>query len=109
MIFYSYTLVFFCFKRLRFKRKKKKSNMTTQITDELDPSSVAVDLYDENEDSDDGLDGHASEETYDDIYLDTANSSSHNLNKDNNTSNRVEDFRIIHSSGDFKLRRTLTN
>ncbi|PON20642.1 hypothetical protein TGAM01_v210516 [Trichoderma gamsii] len=66
--------------------------------DKIDPSSVAADLYNENEDSDDGLYGHASEETYDDIYLDTANNSTYNLNEDNNTSNRVEDFKIIHSS-----------
>lgn len=81
--------------------------MTTQTPAELDPSSVAADLYRENEDSDDGLDGYASEETYDEIYLDTANNSAHNSNEDNNTSNRVEDFRIVHSSGDFKMRRTL--
>lgn len=81
--------------------------MITQIPDELDPSSMAADLYCENEDSDDGLDGYASEETYDEIFLDTANNSAYNPNEDNNTSNRVEDFRIIHSSGDFKIRRTL--
>lgn len=83
--------------------------MTTRITDGIGTSSVAVGFYDEIEGSDDGLDGQASEETYDDVYLDTANSSSYNLNEYNNASNRVEDFRISYSSGDFKLRRTWTN
>ncbi|KAL7916943.1 hypothetical protein ACQKWADRAFT_317722, partial [Trichoderma austrokoningii] len=78
--------------------------MTTQIPAELDPSSMAADLYRENEDSDDGLDGYASEETYDETYLDTAHNSACSPNEDNNTSNRVEDFRIIHSSGDFRMR-----
>lgn len=68
---------------------------------------MAADLYCENKDSDDGLNGYASEETYNEIFLNTANNLAYNLNEDNNMFNWVEDFRIIHSSGDFKIRRML--
>lgn len=83
--------------------------MASQIVDELGPLFTAADSEDEYSDNDDGLGGRASEETYDDVYLDTAYSSSYNLSEDNNASNRVEEFKIIHSSGDFKLKRMLLN
>jgi hypothetical protein len=69
-------------------------------TSELPTANADFTIDHGEESDDDGLGGYATAESYDDMYLNASDAA-----RQEETTSRAEELKILHSSGDCKMKR----